>query len=286
MWERRTFVNSINGIKQLLKKNKTIDSISRIVFFPLLLTEQLKYNHEKNIRKSGYIDQRFKWIYDLKDSHVGERCFIVATGPSLRISDLDMIKNEYCFGMNSDIKVFDKTDWRPNFYAVQDVYVYEKLEEDISKVYNNESFLLAVEKSINAKYKSAASYNVFETNKLDHKMFHMKGFGKYRFSDDSYVEICDGYSITFSILQFACYMGFKEIYLLGCDCNYNQPKTHFIEYGHKDPKAAIMGDKMIVGHRYFRKFAESIGVDVINCTRGGMLEEYTRKSLEDVLNGA
>jgi len=116
-------------------------------------------------------------------------------------------------------------------------------------------------------------------------MFHKNGFGKFKFSSDCYVEICDGYSITFSIMQLACYMGFQEIYLLGCDCNYNQPQTHFIEYGHKDPKAAFMGDKMIVGHHYFRKFAESLGVDVINCTRGGMLEEYKRKSLEDVLNG-
>ncbi len=32
-----------------------------------------------------------------KDKHKGNKAFIVATGPSLRISDLELIKNIYLF---------------------------------------------------------------------------------------------------------------------------------------------------------------------------------------------
>lgn len=78
-------------------------------------------------------------------------------------------------------------------------------------------------------------------------------------------------------------MGFKEIYLLGCDCNYNQTKKNFIEHGAKDPNASIMGDRLIYTHSMFDKFAKAHGVQVYNCTRGGMLEVYPRKKLEDVL---
>ena len=77
---------------------------------------------------------------------------------------------------------------------------------------------------------------------------------------------------------------FKEICLLGCDCNYNAGKHHFLEYGTiKYNKLEDAGERMIRVHREFRKFADSIGVKVVNCTRGGMLEEYPRMSLEKVL---
>src|SRR5512135_2231307 len=36
----------------------------------------------------------------LKDSHKGERCFLIGNGPSLRSTDLSRLKNEFCFGFN------------------------------------------------------------------------------------------------------------------------------------------------------------------------------------------
>lgn len=36
----------------------------------------------------------------LKDSHRGERCFIVGNGPSLKNTDLSLLKNEFAIGMN------------------------------------------------------------------------------------------------------------------------------------------------------------------------------------------
>lgn len=40
---------------------------------------------------------------------------------------------------------------------------------------------------------------------------------------------------------------------------------------------------MIAGHYEFKKFADSLGIKIVNCTRGGMLEVYPRMNLEDVL---
>lgn len=274
---------SNNKLKQLLKKNKLIDAISRIIFYPVFLYQMKKSDRAANNRACGYIDSRYKWIKDLKDTHKNERCFIVATGPSLTMEDLELIKGEFSFGMNSVIKAFGKTEWRPNIYMIQDEYVYEKMEDELSEISTREKFLIAVGGAVPEKYASAKKYLPYAIHYLDHKMFHMKGYGKFKFSDNSYNVIFDAYTVTFSVLQLAVHMGFKEIYLLGCDCNYNQKKGHFIEYGHTDPKAAIMGDKMIAGHYEFQKFADAIGVKVVNCTRGGMLEAYPRMQLEDVL---
>ena len=49
----------------------------------------------------------------MKNTHVGERCFVVATGPSLTFEDLNALKDEFCFGMNSCVLALDKTEWTP-----------------------------------------------------------------------------------------------------------------------------------------------------------------------------
>lgn len=272
----------LNTLKQMLKKNKAIDAVSRIIAYPTLKLQYTRANKAALMRRQGNNESEFLWIKDLKNKYDGERCFIVATGPSLTIEDLELIKGEYCFGMNSCVLALDKTSWRPQFYAIQDEYVYGKLEEKL--VLNKELQDIWVSESIRSKFSIPTRFKVFPLHYLDHKMFHSHGFGQFKFSDDCYSCIYDGYTITFSIMQMACYMGFKNIYLLGSDCNYNQKKSHFVEYGHSDPKATIMGDKMIQGHYEFNKFANSIGVRVVNCTRGGMLEVYPRESLESVLN--
>ena len=65
--------------------------------------------------------------------HTGERCFIIGNGPSLKIADLEKIKNEYTFGANRIYELFDKTDWRPRYYCLQDFkligYIIDKLPE-------------------------------------------------------------------------------------------------------------------------------------------------------------
>lgn len=273
----------LNTIKQALKKNKSIDAISRILAYPMFAMEYRKSDKAADRRSKGYDDPQYLWLKQYKDKYKGKRCFIVATGPSLTLNDLEMIKDEYSFGMNSVVRTLDKTSWSPNFFMIEDEYVYDKLEQDITNFHQATKIPVIVGGVIPFRYPSAKEYYPYCLHYLDHKMYHRKGYGEFKFSDDCYNVVYDGYTVTMSVLQIACYMGFKKIYLLGCDCNYNQPKTHFIEYGHKDPKAAIMGDKMIEAHREFKKFADSIGVEVFNCTRGGMLEEYPRKSLETVL---
>ena len=273
----------ISTLKQFLKKNKLVDSLSRIACYPFFEAQSLYSDYCANLRKKGKSYLQYEWILDLKDKYKGERCFVVATGPSLTMEDLNALQNEYCFGMNSCILAFDKTDWRPDFFVIQDEYVYQKLETELTSISENELQTVWVSQLINSKFNIPSHFNVFALHYLDHKMFHKRGYGSFRFSDNCYACIYDGYSVTFSILQMACYMGFSEVYLLGCDCNYNQSKSHFIDYGHHDPKAAIMGDKMIAGHFAFKEYADSIGVKVVNCTRGGMLEVYPRMLLEDVL---
>ena len=65
---------------------------------------------------------------------------------------------------------------------------------------------------------------------LNHNWSHKKYHSK--FSDNAFEVVYSGYTITYSLIQLAVYMGFKEIYLIGVDCNYSSNKNnHFKDYG-------------------------------------------------------
>lgn len=268
---------------QKIKKNKIIDSILRILATPIFIFQYISNNTDIKKRKNGDIQDEYKWLLELKDTHKGERCFIVATGPSLDTKDLDLIKDEYSLSLNSIFLSFDKTKWRPNIYAIQDEYVFNSIKDNLTNNVNQFKELL-ISKNISSKFEIPYNYKSFKLHYLDHKMFHFNGYGHFKFSDDCYSCIYDAYSIVFTLMQLACYMGFKEIYLLGCDCNYNQKKAYFNDYGYRDPKFKINGDKQIQAHIEFKKFADEKGIKIINCTNGGALEVYPRMKLKDVIS--
>ena len=218
-----------------------------------------------------------------KNKHLGERCFIVATGPSLTIDDLELIKNEYSFGMNSITKLYNSTAWRPTYFGIQDCNVYEKMQNSICSAYNGARNVF-VSDAIADKFCVPKCFIQFPYDAVYHDNFLEVDKYFARFSDDCYGIVYDGYSITYSLIQIAVYMGFKEIYLLGADCSYKRgAKNHVVDSGNDDKNEEKNHDKMIVGYQKAKEYADSHGIKIVNCTRGGMLEVYPRMKLEDVL---
>lgn len=245
------------------------------------IPDQIKVEYGARKRKNGASDKRFEQIRKFKNKHLGERCFIIATGPSLTISDIEMLSNEITFGMNSISKIFEQTSWRPTYYGIQDRHVYECLEESILKNFNNNVFiadqianLFKVPDSF-IQFPYNGNYHIYEGDYLNYST---------KFSDDAYHIVYDGYSITYSLIQIAIYMGFKEIYLLGCDCNYSKDKkNHFIESGFIDKNASSNAERMLVGYKEAKSYSEKNKIKIYNATRGGMLEVFPRVNLEDII---
>ncbi len=233
-------------------------------------------------RKFGFKDARYEKLKSYHNKYVGKRCFITCTGPSLTISDLEMLEGEYVFGMNSICLIHDKTDWKPDFLGIQDVHVFEKIKDTL--LYTDNGVVFApyyYRKKLKTPedwvyWHMCGSYHIYEM------IYTKKFFAKY--SDDCYVRIYDGYSITYSILQLATYMGFSEIYLLGADCSYLGKQQHFIETGHYDPGFRELTDRLFSSYGKAKEFAESHGIKIFNATRGGCLEMFPRVKLEDVIS--
>lgn len=268
---------------ELKHRSKLLTTLWYICRQPRFVLLEKRLQREAQLRASGKVDVQYADLKKYKDLHKGQRCFIIATGPSLLLSDLDLLKDEYTFGMNSVTKLYDKTAWRPTYYGIQDCNVYEKMSESIAQWYGSACNIF-VSSTIADTFGVPENYQQFPYDAVYHD--NQLEIDKYfaRFSDDIYSVVYDGYSITYSLIQIAVYMGFTEIYLLGADCSYKRgAKNHIVDSGNDDKNEEKNHDKMIVGYQAAKAYADVHGIKIINCTRGGMLEVFTRKPLEEVL---
>jgi hypothetical protein len=272
--------------KDLLKGNKfsrfLIARIRNIQYnlIPTFISINI-FNFNRFLRVMHfYRNNHYEKLKSIKNKHRGERCFIVATGPSLTIEDLEKLKNEITFSMNSICLAFDETDWRPTYYGIQDMGVFNKLERYIEELDIEGKFIA----DVISKHKTiSGDHYIYPLNLLNHTVFHKKYHTK--FSSNAFAVVYDGYSITYSLIQIAVYMGFKEIYLIGTDCNYlSNMNHHFKDYDHVDPSFLLAGDKMISAYKAAKRYADQHNIKIYNATRGGMLEMFERVDLDALLS--
>lgn len=244
-------------------------------------------------------DKRFSYIEKLKGKHNGERGFIVATGPSLTVSDLDALKNEITISMNSIINVLNQTEYRPTYYMMQDTGVlnYDNAQDKL-KLLNPKTVYVGIGNLGNgvassftlSRFKKKTFARQWKFFYLDtaalwfHINFMHKSY-KPQFSEDCNFRVIDGCTITYSALQMAMYMGFSEIYLVGVDCNYKEKIKHIGEQGSSPEldKADEIQMKMIKSYEKAYEHAKKRGIKIYNATKGGKLEVFPRISLDELL---
>lgn len=278
--------NIKSKIKKVIKNNDTpyVIAIYNVIcsirnFFKYTFGH-IRCSIQKNIRKKS--NKKYDNLRSLKNIHKGERCFIVCTGPSLSISDLEMLKNEYTFGVNNVFRLFDKTSWRPTYYGIIDPSVFEKLSDDpvfreLENVFIPDLF---------EKMYKKISIKQYRTFPMDYyELYWRKLVNKpVRFSDDISLLVYDIATVAYSLMQIAVYMGFEEIYLLGCDCDYSGEKQHFADYGIKVDDAFTTENNLMVAFSAARKYADSHGIKIFNATRGGKLEIFERVDFDSLFD--
>lgn len=274
------------GIKNALKKNK-------ITYYLICSILTLYYNYIRKffvdigvwMRKSGLIKNgSYRELRAYKNRYSGEQCFILATGPSLTLQDCEMLKSEYTFGMNSIIDLFEVTDWRPSFYGIQDINVYGKVKD---KLYNYGLKDIFVGSEIGKYYKLPKSIIKFHNNFLEHRVMYFHKRFRTKFSNDAFVTVYDGYTITYSLIQIAAYMGFEKIYLVGCDNNYPKEfeQRHFkgCKTAVDDPSSVFSFERCTIAYKMAKNYMDRSGLKIFNATRGGKLEIFDRINLEEAI---
>ena len=241
----------------------------------------------KNYEKTKYS----KRIKQLKDIHCGERCFIVANGPSLTTKDLNILhkNNEFTFGMNRIFKVFTETDWRPSCYVCEDINIFNDCINEINDIESEYKFI-------------PINHHFYDNINIDNAYYFNPNY--YRdndypnsFSTDISKQMDSVGTVTFTCINIAVYMGFKTIYLVGVDHNYQvtidengntvvdkDAKDYFCDDYDNDIKNIVIHDmgNNTRAYRKAKKACDEIGVKVFNATRGGKLEVFERRNLDEV----
>lgn len=265
------------GIKEFVKKNQILARPA----YNMLNAKHAKQQHDDNIACMEELKR-------LKNSHKGERCFVIGTGPSLSINDLEMLKGEVTFATNRIYELFNQTEWRPTYYVNQDHNLIQTFGDKIAQV-DSKLLFLPVE------YRKTFSGDKYRFFVLKHKEFYPH---KAPFSRDVSRFLAQGFTVTYGAIQIAMYMGFKEIYLLGIDHNYNiirdaigKPvKMDSVGKNYPEGMQQYMNmnslprvEETTIAYETAELVSRRQGVKIMNSTRGGKLESFERIELEKVL---
>lgn len=232
-------------------------------------------NFYKKLNRTMHYEEK---ILELKKTCIGKRCFIVGNGPSLTLEQLEKIKNEDCFAANRIYKIFDKTEWRPKYYVIQDKYdntkgIYENLKVEylfVSDFYWREHGM---------KNSNAICYHINRNLRQSNNI-------PFSLNVDKCIQAAS--TVTYTMIQLAVFMGYDEIYLIGIDHMYanvtndkgeiikrNNVKNHVFE--DEKPNEVVANISYMESAYYTAKnFCEKNDIKIKNATLGGALEIFER----------
>ena len=179
---------------------------------------------------------------DYKDKHAGERVFLIANGPSLSETDLDLLKDENTIAMNRISLIYPKNPhWKPTYYLFSSTNVRhpdwgkawtESVRTAISEE-NTTSFIAKMFKPTIDPENNYQQVNWFEA------MSEQKPAMTGDISPDSFstdiIERIDKSGTTMNLaLQLSYHMGFSEIIIVGADLGWSGDRGSKTDPNHFD----------------------------------------------------
>lgn len=242
-----------------------------------------------------------------RNLHAGERCFIVGNGPSLATQDLRPLTDEVTFVTNWFANHELAGIWRPTYYCIASHEVFggwgtpdPTLNADLARLLSKR--MSGVTKFFSFRFSHTLwRSGLFSPRELRFLLFDRPKLQideRGTMNLDPAHQLDDGYTVVITFAIFlARLMGFKEIYLLGCDCDYGIAKpTDTKQYFYDSSLHTTSTSKFESLQRIwaedgpiFRTYAivrdviQTEGLTIRNATRGGRLEAFPRVTYEDVI---
>jgi len=224
----------------------------------------------------------------LKNIHQGERCFIIGNGPSLKDTDVSMLKDEFTFGMNRIYLAFEDWGFRTTYLVCVNSLVIEQVHQDFQQLDMPKFFSWRSRRLLYPRGKPD-----------DHTHFLFTTYTGPRFSQDAGVRLWEGATVTFACLQLAFHMGFTKAILIGVDHSFAAkgiPNTTVVSEGddlsHFDPKYFGKGfrwqlpdlDTSEQGFWLARQAYETNGRQVVDATIGGHLQVFPKVAYDELFD--
>ncbi len=234
-------------------------------------------------------------LENLHNIHLNQRAFIVATGPSLQINDLEKLKNEITFSCNKIYLAFNSTTWRPKYYSVIDRLVAKNNSNTIKELKLKKIFSTVV------KPYFKESNDIAWLNDLASPVVNNQR--QFAFSKNAARGTYGGFTVVYAQLQLAYLMGIKTVYLIGLDFNFEKSmstgektsaneeilkssgeKNHFhSEYRKNGEKWTMPNlDYQYKAFKVAKKAFEDDNRKILNASRKTMLDIFERVEFDSL----
>lgn len=187
----------------------------------------------KNLEELSEIEKKYpdaKQILarntEFKDIHRGKRCFVLGNGPSLNDIDFKLLENEIVFTVNRLNLHPNFEKLKSNYHVIIDLGAFKPVRwqgnRGFTKYAMDQMRALRSQKDL-IVFMPLAAKDIIEKEKLDRILdIRYLGFMERKFIDgfktNDMTRIFPKFdAVVPSAVLCATYMGFKEIYLLGCD---------------------------------------------------------------------
>jgi hypothetical protein len=164
-----------------------------------------------------------------KDAHIGERCFIIGNGPSLKQTDLSYLQDEFTFGMNRIYLLFPGMGFSTSYYLSINDLVIEQCVQDILS--------LQVPRFLSWRSRNFIKDAIADGRELPAEpplsFLHTTYTGP-KFAHDASHRLWEGATVTYVAMQLAFHMGFKQVILIGVDHSFatkGKPNTTVVSQG-------------------------------------------------------
>ena len=226
---------------------------------------------------------------ELENKYADERCFVVGNGPSINQQDLTKLKNEHVFVCNhfyfhNQIDVI-----KPIFYSMvepiilNDIFREKFFPKTMERINSYASLNPNAIFFFNIQYKNyIENNNLFLKNKIYYFLF--SGSISNRMNLKMSKPNPSGKGVIYFMLAMARYLGFKTIYIIGCDWDHilDGYEKHFysedLTFQKKISKleyTRILYEDLVrldIFYRYFQKE----GIQIFNAGIGGMIDTFPR----------
>jgi hypothetical protein len=241
----------------------------------------------------------------LHDRHAGARCFILCNGPSVKEQNILPLKEEIVFSVSNGYLHSDYGAVAPHYHCVPQITYSDTITPQVVIDWFNEMHAKLGHAELVLSHQECQL--VQEHGLFQGRTVHYLCMGKHYFPNahkarfDLAGILPRAQSAPIMALMIALAMGFKEIYLLGTDHDWFVKKEYVYAFEPgimKDKDNAVgkngaiessllddlpMIEKLWSQYRGIRHMAERSGVKIFNATHGGILDEFPRVRLEDVV---
>jgi hypothetical protein len=279
-------------------KTKIKKLIKQIAFWTLPLGLQqvaqslISYNKNRLSQANGDI---LKQNRKLRDIHQGKRCFILATGPSINAENLKPLKNEFCIAVSNFYLHPDFNLIAPHYYCVAPWHPPHKIEDylqllqEIGSTSTKHSFCLGL-----GEYERVISNKILLNRNVYYQCTRAKKLDK---EVDLCLPVLSPQSVTIMALQLAIFMGFSEIYLLGCDHNAILNYSGGFSFKHFYPeqksklitdRASKFKDSLITCTNLWEQYemlnaiAQEKNIKIFNATKHSLLDVFDKVDYESL----